>query len=101
GLGKDPVRVIIDADLRIPEKAKVLNNNSSAPTFLAVGPDVPPQRLRRTERNGVINLTCPTKEGRIDLPALMDILGGMDITSLLVEGGSTIMGSVIRQRLVD
>jgi diaminohydroxyphosphoribosylaminopyrimidine deaminase/5-amino-6-(5-phosphoribosylamino)uracil reductase len=31
----------------------------------------------------------------------MDILGGMDITSLLVEGGAAIMGSMIRQRLVD
>jgi diaminohydroxyphosphoribosylaminopyrimidine deaminase/5-amino-6-(5-phosphoribosylamino)uracil reductase len=101
GVGKDPVRVIVDTDLRIPEKAKVLNSHSSAPTLVAVGPDVPPERLRRTERNGVINLACPTTEGGIDLAALMDILGGMDITSLLVEGGSAIMGSVIRQRLVD
>jgi diaminohydroxyphosphoribosylaminopyrimidine deaminase/5-amino-6-(5-phosphoribosylamino)uracil reductase len=101
GAGKDPVRVIVDTELRIPEKARVLNSHSSAPTLVAVGPDVTPQRLRRTERNGVINLVCPTKEGGIDLAALMDILGGMDITSLLVEGGSAIMGSMIRQRLVD
>jgi diaminohydroxyphosphoribosylaminopyrimidine deaminase/5-amino-6-(5-phosphoribosylamino)uracil reductase len=101
GKGKDPVRIIVDTDLRISEKANVLNSHSSAPTLMAIGPDVPPQRLRRTERNGVKNLVCPTKEGGIDLAALMDILGGMDITSLLVEGGSAIMGSVIRQRLVD
>jgi diaminohydroxyphosphoribosylaminopyrimidine deaminase/5-amino-6-(5-phosphoribosylamino)uracil reductase len=101
GAGKDPVRVIVDTDLRIPEKAKVLNSRSSAPTLVAVGPDVPPQRLRRTEREGVINLVCPTKGGEIDLAALMDILGDMEITSLLVEGGSAIMGSIIRLRLVD
>jgi diaminohydroxyphosphoribosylaminopyrimidine deaminase/5-amino-6-(5-phosphoribosylamino)uracil reductase len=101
GAGKDPVRIIVDTELRIPENARVLNSQSSAPTLVAVGPEVTPQRLRRTERNGVINLVCPTKEGGIDLAALMDILGGMDITSLLVEGGSAIMGSMIRQRLVD
>ena len=101
GAGKDPVRIIVDTKLRIPENARVLNSQSSAPTLVAVGPDVTPQRLRRTERNGVINLVCPTQEGGIDLAALMDILGGMDITSLLVEGGSAIMGSMIRQRLVD
>jgi diaminohydroxyphosphoribosylaminopyrimidine deaminase/5-amino-6-(5-phosphoribosylamino)uracil reductase len=101
GVRRDPVRIIVDTDLRIPDEAKVLNSDSSALTLVAVGPDVPPQRLRRTERNGVITLTCPTKEGGIDLAALMDILGGMDITSLLVEGGSAIMGSMIRQRLVD
>jgi diaminohydroxyphosphoribosylaminopyrimidine deaminase/5-amino-6-(5-phosphoribosylamino)uracil reductase len=101
GVGRDPVRIVVDTDLRIPDEAKVLNSDSSALTLVAVGPDVPPQRLRRTERNGVIVLTCPTKEGGIDLAALMDILGGMDITSLLVEGGSAIMGSMIRQSLVD
>jgi diaminohydroxyphosphoribosylaminopyrimidine deaminase/5-amino-6-(5-phosphoribosylamino)uracil reductase len=101
GAGKDPVRIIVDTELRIPEEAKVLNIQSSAPTLVAVGPDVTPQRLRRTERNGVINLVCPTKEGGIDLAALMDILGDRDITSLLVEGGSAIMGSMIRKGLVD
>ena len=101
GTGKDPARVIVDTNLRIPEKAKVLNSHSTAPTLVVVGPDVPPQRLRRTEKDGVMKLVCPTKEGEIDLAALMDILGGMDMTSLLVEGGSAIMGSMIRQRLVD
>lgn len=101
GVGKDPVRIIVDTDLRIPDEAKVLNSDSSAPTLLAVGADVPSQRLRRVEREGVTNLACPTKEGGIDLPALMDILGGMDITSILVEGGSTLIGSMIREGLID
>jgi len=101
GKGRDPVRIIVDTNLRIPDEAKVLNRDSSAPTLVAVGTDVSPERLRRLERNGVKNLTCPTKEGRIDLAALMDILGGMDITSLLVEGGAAIMGSMIREKLVD
>ncbi|MCP4681545.1 MAG: riboflavin biosynthesis protein RibD, partial [Desulfobacterales bacterium] len=33
--------------------------------------------------------------------ALMDILGGMTITSLLVEGGATIVGSLLRDKLID
>ena len=101
GVGKDPVRIIVDTGLRIPGEAKVLNSDSSAPTLIAVGADVPPHRLKRVEREGVANVACPTKEGGIDLPALMDILGGMDITSLLLEGGSTLMGSMIREGLID
>ncbi len=31
----------------------------------------------------------------------MDILGNMGITSLLVEGGGSVIGSLIRERLVD
>ena len=101
GVGKDPVRIIVDTGLRIPNEAKVLNVDSPARTLIAVGADVPPQRLRRVEREAVTHLACPTKEGWIDLPALMDILGGMDITSILVEGGSTLIGSMIREGLID
>jgi diaminohydroxyphosphoribosylaminopyrimidine deaminase/5-amino-6-(5-phosphoribosylamino)uracil reductase len=46
-------------------------------------------------------MTCPTKEGKIDLASLMGILGNMGITSLLVEGGASVIGSLIRERLVD
>jgi diaminohydroxyphosphoribosylaminopyrimidine deaminase/5-amino-6-(5-phosphoribosylamino)uracil reductase len=101
GRGKDPVRIIVDTHLRIPDEAKVLNSDSSSMTFIVVGPDVPPERLRRMEKNRVSSLTCPTKNGGVDLAALMDILGGMNIASLLVEGGSAIMGSMIRERLID
>jgi diaminohydroxyphosphoribosylaminopyrimidine deaminase/5-amino-6-(5-phosphoribosylamino)uracil reductase len=44
---------------------------------------------------------CPEKEGRIDLRALMDMLGKRSITSVLLEGGATLMGAMIREKLVD
>ena len=44
---------------------------------------------------------CPKKEGRIDLIALMDMLGKRSITSVLLEGGATLMGAMIREKLVD
>lgn len=101
GQGKDPIRIIVDTQLRTPPIAKVLNHDSPSKTFIAVGEDVPPHLLNGMKRDGVSAIICPTKNGRIDLDALMDILGGMSITSLLVEGGSDIMGSMIRERLID
>jgi len=101
GRGKDPVRIIVDTHLRTPEEAKVLNSESSSKTIIAVGPDVPGERVRRFEGKGISTLRCSTKEGRIDLGALLDLLGGMEMTSVLVEGGAGIMGSMIRDRLID
>ncbi|MBN1832945.1 MAG: bifunctional diaminohydroxyphosphoribosylaminopyrimidine deaminase/5-amino-6-(5-phosphoribosylamino)uracil reductase RibD [Deltaproteobacteria bacterium] len=101
GRGRDPVRIIVDTHLRTPDRAKVLNSESSSETLMIVGPDVPAQRLRRIEREGVSILTCPTKQGRIDLGVLLDLLGSRDMTSILVEGGSAIMGSLISERLID
>ena len=99
--GRDPVRIIVDSHLQIPDNARVLNTDSPSATLIAVGDDVPSERLKRIEKNGVSALPCPTKKEGIDLAVLMDILGAANITALLVEGGSTIIGSMIRQRLID
>jgi diaminohydroxyphosphoribosylaminopyrimidine deaminase/5-amino-6-(5-phosphoribosylamino)uracil reductase len=99
--GRDPVRIIVDAHLRIPEHAKVLNSDSPSMTLIAVGQDVPHGRLKRIEERGVTTLVCPLREGRIDLKALLEMLGKKAYTSLLVEGGSTLLGSLIREKLVD
>ena len=84
-----------------PDNKRVLNTDSPSATLIAVGDDVPLESLKRIRKNGVSALPCPTKKEGINLAALMDILGAANITSLLVEGGSTIIGSMIRERLID
>jgi len=99
--GKDPVRIVVDTHLRIPHDARVLNSNSPSMTLIAVGNDLPPERSKGIRNKRVSTLVCPKKNNRIDLGALMNILGEMSITSLLVEGGSALMGSMIHERLID
>ncbi len=101
GRGKDPLRIIVDSHLRTPLHAKVLNHGASADTLMVTGPDVAPEIRNRFQRKGVSTIACPTKDGRIDLNALMDTLGKMSITSLMVEGGAGISGAMIRERLID
>ncbi len=99
--GRDPVRIIVDTHLRIQEKARVLNHDSLARTLIAVGHDVPQGRRDAIRKGKVSILPCPKKNGRIDLSVLLDILMKASVTSLLVEGGATLMGSMIRERLID
>ena len=99
--GKDPIRIIVDTRLRIPHNARILNSESSSITLVVVGRDVPRARLERIQRDGVSTVRCPEKDGRIELSVLLDILGERSITSLLVEGGSVLIGSMIRERLID
>jgi len=98
---KDPVRIIIDTKLRISSQAKVIKNQSSAKTIIAVGPKIPKKRFNAYESAGVSILKCPLKKGLIDLHDLFQKLGAMSLNSVLVEGGSGITGSLIRERLVD
>ena len=99
--GRDPVRIIADTHLKIPEKAGVLNNSSLSQTLIIVGDHVPAERYKKIQGKMLSIIPCPTKKGRIDLNALMDILGRRKIISLMVEGGATLMGSMIREKLID
>jgi diaminohydroxyphosphoribosylaminopyrimidine deaminase/5-amino-6-(5-phosphoribosylamino)uracil reductase len=99
--GKDPVRVVVDTHLRIPAEAKVLKLESRAETLVVAGTDVPPERVERVSTPGVSIVQAPTRQGRIDLVALMPMLGKMQLASVMVEGGSTLIGSLIRDRLID
>ena len=101
GQGKDPVRIVLDSRLRTPLNAKIVNHASSADTIIAVGGGIPAQDLKRFDKKGVDIMVCPTKGGRIDLPVLMDILAGESTSSILLEGGATLSGAMVREKLVD
>jgi diaminohydroxyphosphoribosylaminopyrimidine deaminase/5-amino-6-(5-phosphoribosylamino)uracil reductase len=99
--GRDPVRIVVDTRLRIPAQSKVLNHTSESKTFIAFGDGLAGVSPGNVEKEGVSPLPCPTRDGRVDLKALMAILGNMGIASLMMEGGATLMASMIRERLID
>jgi diaminohydroxyphosphoribosylaminopyrimidine deaminase / 5-amino-6-(5-phosphoribosylamino)uracil reductase len=79
----------------------VLRKEGSGSTLIVVGESVSPARFEPFESRGAVMLVCPEKEGRVDLCAMMVKLGEVPVTSVLLEGGSTLMGAMIRQRVVD
>jgi len=98
---KDPVRVILDTHGRIPLSARVLHHASVADTIVVTGPAACADAQRRISGPGVRVIEAATRDGRIDLPALMGELGGMGITSILIEGGSRVLASAFRAGVVD
>jgi diaminohydroxyphosphoribosylaminopyrimidine deaminase/5-amino-6-(5-phosphoribosylamino)uracil reductase len=99
--GRDPLRIVVDSHLRTPVNANILNVESSATTLVAVGLETGGREKMFLEKKGVSILNCPVKGSKIDLDALMGILGKMEISSILMEGGASITGSMIREKLVD
>lgn len=99
--GRDALRVVVDSRLEIPEKARILHLESKAPTLLAVSTHVPPDRIRRYEKNGVQVLRVCGRQGRIDLELLLRELGKMPVQCILLEGGSRLNGLMLQRRLVD
>jgi diaminohydroxyphosphoribosylaminopyrimidine deaminase/5-amino-6-(5-phosphoribosylamino)uracil reductase len=46
-------------------------------------------------------LLCSAVEGRVDLTDLLRKLGERGVQSVLLEGGATLAGAFLRQRLID
>jgi len=98
--GKDPYRVILDSQLRIPEKAKVIGN-SPWKTVVATTELGNRRKIKRLEKKGVRVLIIPSKKGRVDLRTFLSKLADMEMMSLLVEGGSQVNGSFLDEGLID
>lgn len=97
---RNPRRVVLDSRLRIPPGARVLAQDGT-PVTVATTRRADPEARRRLEAGGVEVLVLDGPDGRVSVPALLHELGRRDITSLLVEGGSTVHGSFMDLGLVD
>ncbi|HEY3396590.1 MAG TPA: bifunctional diaminohydroxyphosphoribosylaminopyrimidine deaminase/5-amino-6-(5-phosphoribosylamino)uracil reductase RibD [Armatimonadota bacterium] len=98
GEGRQPLRVVVAVEGISPE-AQLLRQPGA--TLIAVSEKADAQRLRPLEDKGAQIVRLPEREGRIDLPALLEELGRRDLMSVLVEGGPTLAGSLLSQGLVD
>ncbi|MBE0595800.1 MAG: bifunctional diaminohydroxyphosphoribosylaminopyrimidine deaminase/5-amino-6-(5-phosphoribosylamino)uracil reductase RibD [Desulfuromonadales bacterium] len=100
--GRDPMRIVVDAELRIPETAAVLAPGSGAPTLVATTARAPKEKRERLQRRGIQLLEVgDQQQGRVDLPQLLQQLGGMGIQSILLEGGSRLNAAALAAGIVD
>jgi diaminohydroxyphosphoribosylaminopyrimidine deaminase/5-amino-6-(5-phosphoribosylamino)uracil reductase len=100
--GKDPLRVVLDSDLRMASRARMLNLDSEAGTWLFCGPDADQARKKELEQAGAVVKTVALDPlGGLELTSVLKELGRADITSLLVEGGGTIHAAFLRDGLYD
>ena len=99
--GVDPVRIVLDTHLSISPDARILKLKSDSDTILVTGNKIAEDKKNRVLRKGVCLVQQPAASDQIDLNLLMDQLGGMGITSVLVEGGSRVIASAIRSGIVD
>ncbi len=98
---RDPARIILDTRLTIPENAKVVVQQSSAPTIIVTGPDCDPEKIQRLKSNGVQIFECRVFENLLDLNDLMIKLKQLSITSLLIEGGGRVAASALAAGIVN
>ncbi len=96
---KQPLRVIVDGKGRIPSNAQIFNVPGKV--LVAIGKSVETEKKESLIKAGAELLELPSDGGRVSLEELFKILGERDITSILVEGGGILIGSLFDSGLVD
>ena len=95
--GEQPVRVVVDTHARLPIDAAML---SEPGTTIVATAGAAPERVQALEAAGAVVVDTGAGDG-VDLMKLLTALSSRDITSVLVEGGSGLLGSLFDAALVD
>ncbi|MCP9463281.1 MAG: bifunctional diaminohydroxyphosphoribosylaminopyrimidine deaminase/5-amino-6-(5-phosphoribosylamino)uracil reductase RibD [Nitrospira sp.] len=99
--GRQPLRLVVDSRLRVPERAKILDHQEAAKTLVATTALADPARKQRLQERGVEVLTLPSTGGRVSLRSLMRQLGQRGVTSVLLEGGGELNAAMLHAGLVQ
>lgn len=97
--GNDPIRVICDSNLRIPEDSQIVKTAKQIKTIIATVSD-DEEKIKRLEENGCQIIKNAPQNGKVDIKELLKQLRGMEIDSVLVEGGGILNESLIQNDCV-
>ncbi len=97
GTTRQPLRVVLDSQLRMPSEARVLLGGGAL-VYTAVRDEEKSAMLHGLGAQVVI---LPDATGRVDLAAMLRDLARRGCNELLVEAGSTLNGALLRAGLVD
>ncbi|MFL5059997.1 MAG: bifunctional diaminohydroxyphosphoribosylaminopyrimidine deaminase/5-amino-6-(5-phosphoribosylamino)uracil reductase RibD [Xanthobacteraceae bacterium] len=96
-----PVRVILDARLRVPLATSIVGTARETPTWVFTTPNASPVAEDILKAKGVEVFRVDGKDGRLDLNAVLKALAGRGITRLMVEGGPMVAAAFIKADLLD
>lgn len=98
GGGKNPIRVILDTQLRTPLHARVVQDKKAL-TWIVTGAGAPEERQQLFEQAGVKIIKMPQQQ--IIIKEILPILGELGVTSLFVEGGAEVHGSFLKEQAFE
>ncbi|WP_080460011.1 2,5-diamino-6-(ribosylamino)-4(3H)-pyrimidinone 5'-phosphate reductase [Methanobrevibacter arboriphilus] len=97
----NPIRVVVDNKARTPIESRILNDD--ALTIIAVSNKVETDNIvfERSKALGEKADVFYSKDSSVNLKELMNYLYSKKIKTLMLEGGSTLNFSMLRENLID
>jgi diaminohydroxyphosphoribosylaminopyrimidine deaminase/5-amino-6-(5-phosphoribosylamino)uracil reductase len=98
---RQPIKIVVDSQLSTPGSANIFFKNSRV--IIVTLPSLPGQETQNREilTKKARILEARGERGQINLKDALKKLARLEITSILVEGGGTLIGSMFDEGLVD
>lgn len=97
--GKDPMKVVVDTELRMPLKCNLMKHPSKL--IIATTNKAPKKKINKFYQKGVNVVVLKSKRNLVDLKELMKELGKKEIASVMIEGGAELNSSAIKDRIAN
>ncbi|OCA85710.1 riboflavin biosynthesis protein RibD [Bacillus sp. FJAT-27225] len=97
--GRNPIRIVLDSSLKIPAESKVVTDGL-APTWIFTSQTYDKDKADLLSGRGIEIFQTEGKQ-RVNIQDVMTILGEKLVSSVLIEGGGTVNGSFLEQKLID
>lgn len=100
--GRDPIKVIVDGNLRINENASIFKKNSPGRVYIFCSEkNAISKKAESLKQYGQVIGCTLNSSGLIDFEYILKFLGDIGIISVLVEGGQSIFSQCIESNLYD
>ena len=97
--GKNPIKVIVDSGLKMPERANALKEPSKV--IIATTSKAQRGKVDKLQHKGIRVMVLKPKKGLVDLNELVKELGKSEIASVMIEGGAELSGNAIKEGIID
>lgn len=102
GRWKEPVKVVIDPCLRLSSQAILFQENAPENIILIASQQrCSVRKIRMFERKGVRVCMIRENKGHLRMAEILTVLAEHGVSSVFVEGGSTVVGHFFDEKLVD
>ncbi len=99
---RNPIRVVVDSNLRIPLSTTVIASATEIPTCVVTTPQASAKAEEAlTERGVSVMRVAANTQGRCDMRAVLRALAQREVVSVLCEGGAELAGSLLADQLAE
>ena len=95
------LRVIVDSRLRLPLESRLVQTGNDDVLVVCSFAEEKRKQILREHGVRVEQLPAATPDGRPNMGRLVELLGQLEITSLLIEGGAMINWATLHSGIVD